>query len=67
MPDQAIFFDSSPQGKAVLAESGYYHVSDMTDIVVMARDHPSLEGLEGQPLREAIIDLILSEDWKVKA
>lgn len=67
MPDRMMFFDSSPEGKAVLEGSGYYHISDIIEIAMMARGHPSLDELEGQKLREALIDLTLSNDWKVKA
>lgn len=65
MKSGTMFFSNSAESKEMMKESGYFHISDVLEMMEMARDHPRLEGLEGQEKKEALIDLVLSEEWKV--
>ena len=62
-----MFFNSTQESKDMLRESSYYHISDVIEMMTLAKEDPRLDGLHGQELREKIIDLIAGEEWKVNA
>lgn len=62
-----MFFNNSQETKDMLRESCYYHISDVIEMMTLAKEDPRLDGLDGQELREKIIDLIAGEEWKVNA
>ncbi|MBA4293827.1 hypothetical protein C0431_12765 [bacterium] len=66
MSSPTMFFNSSPEGKALMKHSGYYHISDILLIADAIRKDKSLKYLTEKVHEEAVIDLILEEKWKVK-
>lgn len=63
------FFDTSKEGRQIMSDSGYYHISDIIEVASSFYEKGVADGqLSGSPyskdaLRELIINEVMKKDW----